>query len=463
MSNFLKKYRVLLVIFFGILFFINTAEAKNAICKIDQVENGSPLYGFVFLTVVEPGQDTNVFKKFDEGNSFGLYCIYDTDKNKKDFKLEDFFDSSNMALNPNSFFHGILTNKNNWIDGKYATEELENEDSWEWDIDIYADRGTAGTSALFSTDRTKRVWLEPANIYKPDKEYIFYYGPGWSEEGGDDLVEFSESSEKASLKNLTWGYFGTKYTIKDSTKFPGPYECVCEMDSGESCLGSGVELECSINAIALKIIPSKMNIQSLPQSFNYNLFLKSKTTNVSSNKFKLNIKIESSICADFVLEEDCNKSAELKLCEWDYDASKREKGCIVYNTSTPLTPSTPIPSTPAANVDFSRYGVPPGYDGPLPECAFSGTCRDVNKLLELAINIGEWLFKIIGSLGFVFFIYGGFSMVISFGNAEKFKKGQQVLVAAIIGMIIAFGAYAIVKFLLESLGVQESWTNLIFK
>lgn len=126
-------------------------------------------------------------------------------------------------------------------------------------------------------------------------------------------------------------------------------------------------------------------------------------------------------------------------------------------------PVIKINQVSAPTVDTNRYGVPPGYNGPLPECAFSGTCRDVNKLLELAINIGEWLFKIIGSLGFVFFIYGGFSMVISFGNAEKFKKGRQILVAAIIGMIIAFGAYAIVKFLLESLGVQESWTNLIFK
>jgi len=100
---------------------------------------------------------------------------------------------------------------------------------------------------------------------------------------------------------------------------------------------------------------------------------------------------------------------------------------------------------------------PDGYEGPLPDCAFDGSCADVNKLLELVINIGKWFFSIIGSLAFVFFVYGGFTMILSFGSAEKFKKGQQVLVAAVIGMIIAFGAYALVNFLLTSLGVSDSF------
>lgn len=106
---------------------------------------------------------------------------------------------------------------------------------------------------------------------------------------------------------------------------------------------------------------------------------------------------------------------------------------------------------------LDKYKKPDGYEGPLPECAFDGSCADVNKLLELVINIGKWFFSIIGSLAFVFFVYGGFTMILSFGSAEKFKKGQQVLVAAVIGMIIAFGAYALVNFLLTSLGVSDSF------
>lgn len=106
--------------------------------------------------------------------------------------------------------------------------------------------------------------------------------------------------------------------------------------------------------------------------------------------------------------------------------------------------------------DENRYEMPPGYDGPLPECAFDGSCRDVNDFLELAINIGKWLFSIIGGLAFAFFVYGGFTMIISFGNAEKFKKGGQILVAAFFGVLIAFSAYLIVNFLLDTIGVDET-------
>ena len=127
-------------------------------------------------------------------------------------------------------------------------------------------------------------------------------------------------------------------------------------------------------------------------------------------------------------------------------------------------PSTPSPYASSYNTSshtkssyLDKYKKPDGYEGPLPDCAFDGSCADVNKLLELVINIGKWFFSIIGSLAFVFFVYGGFTMILSFGSAEKFKKGQQVLVAAVIGMIIAFGAYALVNFLLTSLGVSDSF------
>jgi len=143
------------------------------------------------------------------------------------------------------------------------------------------------------------------------------------------------------------------------------------------------------------------------------------------------------------------------------------KDDIIYDNLT--VPSTPSPYASSYNTSsyntsshtkssyLDKYKKPDGYEGPLPDCAFDGSCADVNKLLELVINIGKWFFSIIGSLAFVFFVYGGFTMILSFGSAEKFKKGQQVLVAAVIGMIIAFGAYALVNFLLTSLGVSDSF------
>ena len=50
---------------------------------------------------------------------------------------------------------------------------------------------------------------------------------------------------------------------------------------------------------------------------------------------------------------------------------------------------------------------------------------------------------------------GGLFMIVSFGNAERFKKGQQILVAAVIGMIISFSAFLLVNYILEALNVSD--------
>ena len=91
----------------------------------------------------------------------------------------------------------------------------------------------------------------------------------------------------------------------------------------------------------------------------------------------------------------------------------------------------------------------------LPACAISGTCRDVDDLLILVLNYSARVFSLLGVVAFVMFVYGGVTMVTAFGNPEKFKQGQQILVAAIIGVTISLSAYLLVNFLLDSLGVEE--------
>jgi len=107
-----------------------------------------------------------------------------------------------------------------------------------------------------------------------------------------------------------------------------------------------------------------------------------------------------------------------------------------------------------------RYGRPTGYSGPLPDCAFTGSCRDVNRLVELLIKSVEFLFGIVAGLAFLMFVYGGFTMVLSFGNADKTKKGQQILVAAVVGLVIVFSAYILIGFLLDALGVRTGFRVL---
>ena len=105
--------------------------------------------------------------------------------------------------------------------------------------------------------------------------------------------------------------------------------------------------------------------------------------------------------------------------------------------------------------DKSDYKAPEDYAGPLPRCAFDGSCRDVNKLLELVIRSAQFVFGLIGSVALVMFVYGGFLMITAFGSAEKFKKGTGVLVAAVVGLFIAFGAYLLIDFVLDALNVSS--------
>lgn len=87
-------------------------------------------------------------------------------------------------------------------------------------------------------------------------------------------------------------------------------------------------------------------------------------------------------------------------------------------------------------------------------------CRDINILLLQVIRIGEFLFQIIGTVAFVFFIYGGFSLILSLGNAEKAKKAHATLFAAAVGVLIAFSAFILVDFVLEALDVNERFRGI---
>lgn len=93
------------------------------------------------------------------------------------------------------------------------------------------------------------------------------------------------------------------------------------------------------------------------------------------------------------------------------------------------------------------------YVGPIPDCAFSGTCRNTNDLVQIFINQGKAVFGFVGMVALAAFVYGGFLMVFSFGASDKVQQGKDVMVAAVIGIIIVFSAYLIVNFILNALGV----------
>ncbi|MFA5061578.1 MAG: pilin [Patescibacteria group bacterium] len=84
----------------------------------------------------------------------------------------------------------------------------------------------------------------------------------------------------------------------------------------------------------------------------------------------------------------------------------------------------------------------------------SGDCADVSVFVTLLITVGNYVFGIVGALALLFFIYGGFTLILSQGNAEKVKKGMSIIMAAGVGLVIVFSAYILVQFLSTSLGVK---------
>jgi len=95
----------------------------------------------------------------------------------------------------------------------------------------------------------------------------------------------------------------------------------------------------------------------------------------------------------------------------------------------------------------------------LPECAESGRCT-LCDILQVVINLGIFLFGIVGALVLLYFFYAGFLLLTSAGESGKVKKGKDMMVNAVIGFIIVFGAYTGVNFMINAVtGGSWNWES----
>lgn len=93
----------------------------------------------------------------------------------------------------------------------------------------------------------------------------------------------------------------------------------------------------------------------------------------------------------------------------------------------------------------------------VPECARQATlgAPPLSCFLELGVNITNWILGVTGSLALLFFIYGGFLFLTSAGKEQQITKGKEILTQAAIGIIIIFGAYIGIKFIVSALGASK--------
>ncbi len=76
----------------------------------------------------------------------------------------------------------------------------------------------------------------------------------------------------------------------------------------------------------------------------------------------------------------------------------------------------------------------------------------LDDLLGLPWVIVDWLLTIVAVLAMFFITLGGIVLLISAGNPELKNLGKKILIAAIIGLVLALGAEAIINFILDTLG-----------
>jgi len=117
----------------------------------------------------------------------------------------------------------------------------------------------------------------------------------------------------------------------------------------------------------------------------------------------------------------------------------------------------------AQAVDWRYYGILPACNNPCGEgigvkCEYPGdqgtyqyAYYTLNGVIELMVNIMRWIFSVTGALALLMFVWGGFQLLISRGEASTIKEGKQTIQNALIGIFLIFGGWMIVNFLVSSL------------
>ncbi|HRH32968.1 MAG TPA: pilin [bacterium] len=82
------------------------------------------------------------------------------------------------------------------------------------------------------------------------------------------------------------------------------------------------------------------------------------------------------------------------------------------------------------------------------EAACTGKCT-LNSFISLGINLSNIILGVVGALTLVMFIYGGVVLVLSGGNSEKVTKGKEIILGSVVGLLIVFGSYSIISFVIN--------------
>jgi hypothetical protein len=126
---------------------------------------------------------------------------------------------------------------------------------------------------------------------------------------------------------------------------------------------------------------------------------------------------------------------------FEIDSSKSTKDCPVVGEKKQVCCKTQSADnggggggkTPGASYDLAQYA---------PITADIPTL--IGQIIKGALGI-------VGSVALLTFVYGGFLMLISQGDAAKIKKGKDALVWATLGLVVIFGSYILLSYIISAL------------
>lgn len=91
------------------------------------------------------------------------------------------------------------------------------------------------------------------------------------------------------------------------------------------------------------------------------------------------------------------------------------------------------------------------------DCRDNGNCT-LENLLQVFVNISTFILGISGTVVLFVFVYGGFKWMIAQGDHKSIHEGTAAITAGVIGLIIIFGAYVAINFIVSGLTTKSGDT-----
>ncbi|MBI4250677.1 hypothetical protein HY622_03755 [Candidatus Uhrbacteria bacterium] len=88
--------------------------------------------------------------------------------------------------------------------------------------------------------------------------------------------------------------------------------------------------------------------------------------------------------------------------------------------------------------------------------------HSVNGMIQILFTIVDLILGLVGALALLMFVWGGFQWLMSGGEEERVKGGTSTLRNAIIGLLIVFGAWIGVNFVVTTLAGDDAKGTLFF-